>query len=76
MPIPKTAVQVHAEMTEKLDKREAGWRPGDQLPTWEQLADQFKTSLGTIARVMQRLNAEGRVVGVPGRGTWVAESEA
>lgn len=76
MPIPKTAVQVHAEMTQMLDKREPGWRPGDKLPTWEQLADQFDTSLGTIARVMQRLNADGRVVGVPGLGTWVAETDA
>ena len=73
MPIARTAVQVHAAMVAKIRAGADGWRPGEKLPPWKQLAPAFETSLGTIARVMPRLAREGWTVPVPGAGTWVAE---
>lgn len=73
MPIPKRAAQVEAEIRALIKGRADGWQPGDQLPTYKDLADQLGTSVGTIARVIKTLRDAELIVGVPGRGTYVAE---
>jgi DNA-binding GntR family transcriptional regulator len=38
------------------------WQPGEQLPSTEQLADQYRTSKETCARVLRKLAGEGLVI--------------
>lgn len=73
MPIPKTAAQVQAEIEALIRRRAPGWKPGDQLPTYHELAPTFGTSVGTIARVIKSLRVSGAIIGVRGQGTYVAE---
>lgn len=44
-----------------------------QLPTRRELAQAHRVSEATIGRVVRRLKAEGLVVTLGGRGTWVAK---
>lgn len=45
--------------------------PGSRLPPERQLAEQFGISRGTVRRVLKHLEAEGRIVGIRGSGTFV-----
>ena len=38
------------------------WQPGEQLPSTGQLADQYRTSKETCARVLRKLAGEGLVI--------------
>ncbi|PDQ35310.1 MAG: hypothetical protein B5766_06845 [Candidatus Lumbricidophila eiseniae] len=51
----------------------AEMRPGDQLPTEQQLAEQFGVSSMTVRRALEVLSKTKRIVGIRGRGTFVAE---
>ncbi len=48
-------------------------RPGDQLPSIAQLAATHGMHVSTVSRALDRLKAQGGIVGVPGVGTFVAE---
>lgn len=48
------------------------WRPGDMLPTEQQLQDQYNVSRTTVRQTMQELELEGHVIRYRGRGTFVA----
>lgn len=47
-------------------------KPGDRLPTEDELIQQFGVSRITVRRAVQNLAARGLVVTKPGRGTFVA----
>lgn len=47
--------------------------PGAKLPSYGELAQQFKCSSATINRTIYFLRMEGRVVGRQGEGTYVAQ---
>jgi GntR family transcriptional regulator len=47
-------------------------QPGEQILTEEQLAERFGVSAMTVRRALQRLADAKRVVGIPGKGTFVA----
>lgn len=49
------------------------YRPGDQLPTIEQLADTYGVAKNTVSRALDQLKREGRVESWQGRGTTVLE---
>lgn len=49
------------------------FRPGEQLPTHRQLAQQFSVSIGSVTRAIDTLSARGVVRGEIGRGTFVLE---
>jgi DNA-binding transcriptional MocR family regulator len=49
------------------------FRPGEQLPTHRQLAQQFSVSIGSVTRAIDALSARGVVRGEIGRGTFVLE---
>lgn len=51
----------------------AEMRPGDQLPTEQQLAEQFSVSNMTVRRALEVLSNTKRIVGIRGRGTFVSE---
>jgi GntR family transcriptional regulator len=49
-------------------------RPGDQLPTEHEYAEQFGVSLAPVRQALLDLVAAGAVVRIKGKGTFVAES--
>ena len=49
-------------------------KPGDQLPTIRQLADDLRVNLNTVARSYRILDQAGLVSTQQGRGTYVLES--
>jgi len=48
----------------------AEMRPGDQLPTEQQLAEQFGVSNMTVRRALEVHSKTKRIVGIRGRGTF------
>ena len=61
--------QVYLDLRRALDAGE--WRPGQQLPTERDLADQYGCSLITVRRALDELVREGRIERTRGRGTFV-----
>src|SRR5688572_17888661 len=51
-------------------------KPGQALPTQEQVARQFGSGVTTASIALQRLAHEGLVVRIPRRGSFVAEQRA
>lgn len=51
------------------------WKPGDKLPTEEELAAMTPFSLGTVQRALRGLSEQGIVVRQHGVGSFVAETE-
>lgn len=50
------------------------WKPGDKLPTEEELAEMTPFSLGTVQRALRGLSEQGIVVRQHGVGSFVAET--
>lgn len=70
--LPMTAAQIAADLTDRIRAGEYG-EPGTQLPTYASLQALYDVSESTIVKVMGLLRERGVVVGIPGRGTFVAE---
>ncbi|GAA1575552.1 hypothetical protein GCM10009827_116740 [Dactylosporangium maewongense] len=70
--IPMSSGQIVDDLAARI--RSGEYVPGTQLPTYASLADLYDVSPATIAIVIRILRERGLVVGVPGRGTFVAES--
>src|SRR6478736_6670295 len=49
-------------------------RPGDQLPTEQQLAQTFGVSRNVVREAIARLRSEGRIWSQQGRGAFVADA--
>lgn len=47
-------------------------RPGDQLPSYRELAEEFEVSVSTVQQALRILRVTGVVEGHPGKGTFVA----
>jgi GntR family transcriptional regulator len=70
--VPMNADQIARDLTDRIAGGEYG-APGSQLPTYATLAGLYSVSESTITKVIGLLRERGVVVGVPGRGTFVAE---
>ncbi|MGN9775265.1 GntR family transcriptional regulator [Micromonospora sp. H33] len=72
MPIPTGG---YREVAEDLSARirSGEYPPGERLPTYKELADLYKVSVTTVQRAIIILQDRGLVVGLQGRGLWVAE---
>lgn len=57
----------------ELSAEIAEMRAGDQLPTEQQLAARFNVSSMTVRRALEALTNAKRIVGIRGKGTFVAE---
>ncbi|PCE15777.1 hypothetical protein AUC47_12995 [Microbacterium sp. SZ1] len=57
----------------ELSAEIAEMRAGDQLPTEQQLAARFNVSSMTVRRALEALTHAKRIVGIRGKGTFVAE---
>ena len=51
---------------------EGEWKPGDVIPSEQELATRFKVSQGTVRKAIDELAAENLVVRRQGKGTYVA----
>lgn len=70
--LPMTAAQIAADLTDRIQAGEYG-EAGSQLPTYASLQALYSVSESTIVKVMGLLRERGVVVGIPGRGTFVAQ---
>lgn len=55
--------------------RSGYWKPGDKLPTEDELAEMTPFSLGTVQRALRDLSEQGIVVRQHGLGSFVAEND-
>ena len=69
------AVPKHRLIFETLQKNiESGlYSPNSQLPTEQELADEFETSRPTVVKALDRLKDLGYVYRIQGKGTFVSE---
>jgi GntR family transcriptional regulator len=64
-------VQLKDALVEEIEAQR--WKPGDQLPTEQELCTLFGVSRTVVRQALQGLDFEGLVVRERGRGTFVAE---
>ncbi|MEV0806990.1 winged helix-turn-helix domain-containing protein [Micromonospora sp. NPDC050200] len=69
----RTADYVRVVETITAQIRAGELAPGDKLPTYAQLADQYKISISTAQAALRILRDRGLVEGHQGKGTYVAE---
>ncbi len=69
-------VPIYVQIVERLKHLMATeiLKPGDQLPTIRQLADDLRVNFNTVARAYRILDQAGLVSTQQGRGTYVLES--
>jgi GntR family transcriptional regulator len=60
----------------RIARSEAGYRPGDQLPSYAGLAELYSVSVSTAARAVGLLTDRGVIESVIGRGVYVREPDA
>lgn len=71
MPIPMSVDEIVADLADRI--RDGEYRAGEQMPTYQQLANMYSVSEGTIYFVIKILKDRGVLVGRRGRGTFVPE---
>jgi GntR family transcriptional regulator len=65
--------QVRARLIESISAGK--WRPGESLPSEGELARAFGVAIGTIRKAVDGLVAEGALVRLQGKGTFVTEHD-
>jgi GntR family transcriptional regulator len=71
-----TALPLYAQVKEALQRDiEAKMKPGDALPIEPELEKHFGVSRITVRRALDELEAEGLIVRIQGRGTFVREPQ-
>src|SRR3954471_7689757 len=63
----------YEEVLKHLSQSIAGMQPGERLPSEQALAAQYSVSAMTVRRALQMLIQAKRIVGIRGRGTFVAQ---
>ena len=73
--LPDSGHPLHERLARAVETAIAAgrFRPGEQLPTHRQLAQQFSVSIGSVTRAIDTLSARGVVRGEIGRGTFVLD---
>lgn len=70
MRIPMSANQIYEDLLDQIRTGELS--PGEELPTYIDLANHYGVGRTTISAVIKRLRDDGLLVGIRGRGTFVA----
>lgn len=63
--------QIYEDLIDRI--RTGEYPPGTELPSYRELAKLYSVGRTTISVVLKRLKDAGLVVGVQGRGVFVAE---
>lgn len=71
--LPMSSSEIYRDLRDRIVRGEAGYRPGDKLPTQAELAELYSVHRATISRAILLLSHEGLVAGRGGAGTFVAE---
>jgi DNA-binding GntR family transcriptional regulator len=61
------------DITEKIKR--ADLTPGERLPTYAQLAEQYGVSVSTAQAALRILRDRGLIEGHQGKGTFIANNE-
>jgi GntR family transcriptional regulator len=69
-------IPLHSQLKTAIDARiESGeWLPETQVPSERELCERFRVSRITVRQALHQLVADGRLVRIHGRGTYVATS--
>lgn len=65
--------RIKADVLDNIDR--GLWRPGDRIPSEHELVKQFGVSRMTVNRAMRELSDAGRLLRIPGTGTFVAQPD-
>ncbi|MFD2350299.1 GntR family transcriptional regulator [Nonomuraea ferruginea] len=65
--------QIAADLRDQIMRGEL--KPSEQLPSTQQLIEQYKTANATVQRALTILKHEGFVRGVPGKGVYVRDKQ-
>lgn len=70
----QSPIPLYYQLKQLLSERIVGgdWRPGDMLPTEEQLQEQYQLSRTTVRQALRELELEGQISRHRGRGTFVS----
>lgn len=71
--VPMSSNAIYLDLRDRIQRGEAGYRPGDRLPTQDELADLYSVSRATITRAYLLLTHDGLIESRGGAGTYVAE---
>ncbi|MDQ0189579.1 GntR family transcriptional regulator [Alicyclobacillus cycloheptanicus] len=66
--------QIRAQFEQKI--RDGEWKPGDKIPTEEQLQRAYGVSRITVQRALRDLSIQGMLTRVAGKGTFVSAGSA
>lgn len=66
-------VEVRQQVEQALREQIARLHPGDRLPGVADLALEWHTGIYTVKSLLDRLADEGRIVRIPGKGTFVSD---
>lgn len=69
MPIPMNYLEIAEDIAARIKSGE--YKPGQQLPSYSQLAALYSVGRSTAARVYSILNDRGLTVGAQGRAVYV-----
>lgn len=72
MPVQLTYRQIADDLAERIRRGE--YQPGQQLPSYTELAALYSVSLATVARAYALLRDRGTVESAAGRGMFVPET--
>lgn len=65
--------RIKSDILENIDQ--GLWRPGDRIPSEHELVEQFGVSRMTVNRAMRELTDAGRILRIPGTGSFVAQPD-
>jgi DNA-binding transcriptional regulator YhcF (GntR family) len=80
MPFPivrKNGIPLYIQVKEAVlaEIKNGRWKTGDKLPTERELSEKLKVSRNTVSQAYQELEAEGVLMSVQGRGTFVCDRD-
>lgn len=73
--VPMSYRAIADDLAARIERREAGHRAGDRLPSYAEIARLYSVSVSTAQQAIRVLRERGLVVGVAGRGVYVAERD-